>query len=131
PVLIHPELQSTLLMEMKMKFAELLKKLKSSLEGKKLAAGVIAALMSSAEAAVQLAADENAAKAICDSFDASGKQLSEQFGRQEIKLSVELPSLSSGLTADQVRALMAEETAKAEENAKKLAEQKAGNVKLL
>lgn len=131
PVLIHPELKTKLLEEIRMKHAELLKKLRSALIAKKLAEGVVASLMASAEAAVQLAADEAAAQAICDSFESTGKQLSEQFGGQEIKLSIDLPSMPAGVTLDQVKKLMADEAAASAAAAKKLAEQTATNVKLL
>lgn len=131
PVLIHPELQNTLLQEIRMKHAELLKKLRSALVAKKLAEGVIASLMSSAEAAVQLAADDAAAQAICDSFDNTGKQLAEQFGGQEIKLSIDLPTMPAGVTLDQVKKLMQDEAAAQAAAAKKLADDQAANVKLL
>ncbi|TCS35790.1 Mu-like prophage I protein [Paucimonas lemoignei] len=131
PVLIHPELQSILLQEMQMKFAELLKKLRSSLEGKKLAEGIIVALMKHAEEAVQLASDEAAAKLICDQFDTTGKQLSEQFGDREVTLSITMPQVSAGLSADQVRQLMADEAKKQADAAKVLAENRTANVKLL
>lgn len=131
PVLIHPELKATLLQELQMKHAELLRKLRSALIAKKLAEGVIATLMSSAEAAVQLAADDAAAQALCDSFDDTGKRLAEQIGGQEIKLSIDLPAMPAGVTLDQVKKLMADETAAAAAAAKKLADDTAANVKLL
>lgn len=131
PVLIHPELKTKLLQELRMKHAELLKKLRAALEAKKLAEGVIKSLMASAESAVQLAADEAAAQAICDSFENTGKQLSEQYGGQEIKLSIDLPSMPQGVTLDQVKKLMADEAEATANATKKLAEQTASNVKLL
>jgi hypothetical protein len=131
PVLIHPELKTTLLQELRMKHAEMLKKLREKLEAKKLAAVVIASLMTSAEATVQLAADEAAAQAICDGFEDTGKKLYEQYGSQEIKLSIDMPAMPAGVTMDQVRKLMADEATAAAAATKKLAEQTASNVKLL
>jgi hypothetical protein len=131
PLLISPDFQSKLLMEMNMKFAEFLKKLRAALETKKLHEAVIATLMKSAESTVQLAADEAAAQAICDSFEDTGKKLAEQYGGTEIKLSIDVPNISAGVTLDQVRKLMEDETKNAAEKAKQLTEKVAGNVKLL
>ncbi|WP_035625706.1 phage protease [Herminiimonas sp. CN] len=131
PVLIHPELQTKLLQELHIMHKNALEKLKAKLIAKKLAAGVVDSLMLAAEKAVAHVADEGAATLLLTSFEESGTQLAEQIGSQEVKLSVEVPTMNMGMNADQVRQLMADETKKAADSAKALTEKRDGNVKLL
>ncbi|WP_197481660.1 phage protease [Collimonas pratensis] len=131
PVLIHPELQTKLLQELHIMHKNALEKLKAKLAAKKLAASVVDSLMLAAEKAVAHVVDEAAATLLLNSFDDTGTKLAEQFGGQEIKLSVEVPNLTPGMNADQVRQLMADETKRAADSAKALSDKRDGNVKLL
>lgn len=131
PVLIHPELQTTLLQELHMKHAQLLAKLRKTLQEKKLAASVIESLMLAAEESVKNILEESAATILLKAFEDTGIKLAEQVGSQEIRLSIDVPAITTGLNADQVKQLMADETKRAADDAIALAEKRTGNVKLL
>jgi cell division septum initiation protein DivIVA len=131
PVLIHPELQTTLLQELHMKHAQLLAKLRKTLQEKKLAASVIESLMLAAEESVKNILEESAATILLKAFEDTGIKLAEQFGSQEIRLSIDVPAITTGMTADQVKQLMADETKRAADDARALAEKRTENVKLL
>jgi hypothetical protein len=139
PTFLHPDLQTNLLQEIETMHKMLAEKLKSMLAGiKSLSEPLRAQLLAAFENAVQPITDEAKAKELMESFAQSGKTLAEQIaaGNKEIKLSIETPSSSAaaaatGLTVDDVRKLLAEETAAKNAAAKKLAEDHASNVKLL
>ncbi|NDP59570.1 MAG: hypothetical protein GZ090_09455 [Oxalobacteraceae bacterium] len=131
PVLIHPELQTKLLQELHIMHKNALEKLKAKLLAKKLAATVVDSLMLAAATSVAHVVDEAAATVLLNSFEVAGTTLSEQVGSKEVKLSVEVPAISVGMTSEQVIALMAAENKKAADGAKVLADKRSGNVKLL
>jgi hypothetical protein len=120
PVLIHPELQTTLLQELHMKHAQLLAKLRKTLQEKKLAASVIESLMLAAEESVKNILEESAATILLKAFEDTGIKLAEQVGSQEIRLSIDVPAITTGMTADQVKQLMADETKRAADDARAL-----------
>lgn len=131
PVLLHPELQSTLLLEITTMWEKMLKELADKLGSMKLAEAVVKSLVEAARKAVSTLTDEAAAKALMASFETTGKQLAEEIGDKEIKLSIEVPNISTGMTADDVKKLMQEETNRQQAAVRKLAEKTECNVKLL
>lgn len=130
PTLMHPELQTHLLQEIHIMHKHLIAALQAAL-------GAIIALsepmrvqlLSAFETAVQPVTDEVQAKLLMESFATAGKTLGEQVaaGSREINLSV----AGGGLSVEQVKKLMADEASAQAAAAKKLAEGKDANVKLL
>lgn len=131
PTLLHPELQVTLTEEIQAMWKELLKKLTEQLRAFKLADKAVETLVAAAEKAVGGITDEAAAKSLMAAFEASGKTLAEQVGDKVVTLSINVPDLKPGLSAEDVKKLLAEETARQASEAKTLAETTAANVKLL
>lgn len=131
PTLLHPTLQSELIQEIQMKWAELIKKLSEKLSSFQLADAVVQSLVAAAERAVGNVTEEAAALALMDAFEASGKQLAAAVGERVVKLDIALPSIPTGLSAEQVKKLLAEEQARQAEATRELAEKKAANLKLL
>jgi hypothetical protein len=131
PTLLHPELQLTLTEEIQAMWKELLKQLSEKLKSFKLADAVVESLAAAAEKAVGGITVEADAKALMAAFEASGKQLAEQVGDKVVQLSIDVPALKGGLTADDVKKLMADEAARQADEARRLAEAQAGNAKLL
>ena len=138
PTLIHPELQSTLLQEIQVMHKKLSEILSAALAAiVALSEPMRVQLLTAFETAVQPVTDEVKAKLLMDAFAESGKKLGEQIdaaraaGEKDIKLSIEVPNLAGGLIADDVRKLMADETARQAEESRKFSEKRACNVKLL
>jgi hypothetical protein len=86
--------------------------------------------MLAAEESVKNILEESAATILLKAFEDTGIKLAEQVGSQEIRLSIDVPAITTGMTADQVKQLMADETKRAADDARALAES-APNVKLL
>lgn len=131
PTYLHPELQSTLLEEIHIMWKELLKQLAEKLGSFKLAEAVVKSLTEAFETAVKPITDEATAKTLMESFAESGKQLAAQIGDKVVQLAIQVPNLQAGITADDVTRMLAEARAKEADEAKKLAEANAGNLKLL
>lgn len=131
PVLIHPELQTKLLQELHIMHKKLLAILLGQLSALSLAAPVVTSLMVAAEQAVAPVTDETAATTLLNAFADAGTKLAAQIGSTEVKLSIDLPASVTGMTQDQVIALMVSENKKAIDAAKVLADQRTTNVKLL
>lgn len=138
PTLIHPELQSTLLQEIQVMHKKLSEMLSVALNAiVALSEPMRVQLLTAFETAVQPVTDDVKAKLLMDAFAESGKKLGEQIaaagaaGTKDIKLSIEIPNLTGGLTADEVKKLMADEAARQAEESRKFSEKRAGNVKLL
>lgn len=130
PVLLHPELQATLLQEIQTMWKELVKKLHDQLAALKLAEPVIQSFTDVASKALEAVSDEATAKALIESFCASGKQLAEQIGDKVAPISITMPGIK-GLTEADVTRLLAESKAAEATAAKALSEKRDGNVKLL
>jgi hypothetical protein len=131
PTFLHPDLQTNLLQEIEAMHKLLAEKLNLILAAIiTLSEPVRAQLLSAFETAVQPVTDEIKAKELMESFAAAGKKLGEEItaGNKDIKLSIAGPT---GLSAEDVRKLLAEDAAAKDAAAKKLAEGKAANVKLL
>jgi len=128
---LHPELQSTLLQEIHVMWKELLKQLSEKLGSMKLAQSVVASLMAAAEKSLQNVTDEASAKSLMGAFEDSGKQLAEAIGDKVVTLSIAVPELKAGLTATDVKKLMADEASAQAASVKQLADGKAANLKLL
>lgn len=131
PTLLHPELQTKLLTEIRAMWKELIEKLRKQLAELQLAEPVIKALAEACEKALANVADKTAAEALVASFEASGKQLAEQIGDKVIKLDIAVPEIKTGLSADDVKKLISSESERAAGEAKKLIESRAAKIKLL
>ncbi len=131
PTYLHPELQTTLLQEIKIMWKELLKQLTEKLGSLKLAEAVIKSLTDAFETAVKPVTEEVAAKALMEAFAESGKQLAAQIGDKVVQLAIQVPDIKTGLTADDVTRILAEARTKEAADAKALAEARDGNLKLL
>lgn len=134
PTFLHPALQTHLLQEIQIMHKLLAEKLKAAL------ALIIALsepmrvqLLSAFETAVQPITDEAQAKLLMEAFANSGKTLAEQVaaGNKDIKLSIDIPGIKAGLSAEDVKKLLHEEAQRLHTEKKTLAEGKAANVKLL
>lgn len=131
---LHPELQIHLLQEIEIMHKKLAEQLKVAL------AAIIALsepmrvqLLSAFETAVQPMTDEVQAKVLMESFATSGKTLADQVsaGNKDIKLSIDMTGAGVGLTATDVKKLMADEASAQAASVKQLADGKAANLKLL
>jgi hypothetical protein len=131
PILAHPEFTRKLLQETHTMWKQLLEALKAKLGSFKLADAVVLSLITAAEAAVGKVTDETAAKALMTSFETAGKQLAEQIGDKPITLSIHVPELKTGLTADDVKKLMEDQATATAAATKQLTEKLEGKVKLL
>lgn len=127
PTLLHPELESTLLQEIQTMWEKLKKLLAEKLGSLKLAEQVVASLTNAFEAAVKPLTDEAAAVALMESFVSTGKQLADQVGGQNVQLSIAAPA---GLTADDVKKILAEAETSRVAQARQLAETRENNVKV-
>lgn len=131
PTFIHPELQTTLLQEITMWKQTLLAAFAATLVSLKLAEPVAQTLTTSLTKALEPLTDEAHGKALATAFEDSAKKLSEQIGDKVIKLDISIPNISTGLSADEVKKLMQQETERIAVEQKTLAEKTANNVKLL
>lgn len=131
PIFLHPELQSQLLKEQSIMWKQKIEALQGRLGVLKLAEAVILSLVMAATKSLASVTDEAAGDAIIAAFDDSGKKLAQEIGDKNVQLSIQVPSLSGALTAEDVKKLMQEETAKQATEAKKLADQHQANIKLL
>jgi hypothetical protein len=129
PTYLHPELKSTLLQEIETMWKELIKQLAEKLGAMKLAEAVVKSLTDAFENAVKPLTEEAAAKALMEAFAESGKQLAAQIGDKPASITLSMPS--AGLTAADVTRILAEARAQEADEAKKLAEARDGNLKLL
>jgi hypothetical protein len=130
PTLLHPDLQTTLLQEISTMHKLLAEQLKAALIGIVLLSEAMRTqLLSAFETAVQPITDEVKAKALLETFAATGKTLAEGIaaGNKDIKLSIASP----GLTADDVKALMHAEAKKLHEEKLATKQGRQSNVKLL
>lgn len=110
---------------------KLIAQLMAFLTGLNLAAPVVKTLTDAFTKSVEPLTDENDAKALMESFEESGKKLAEQIGDRVVTLSIEAPTITGGLTEDQVKKLMQAETERIANEAKQLTEKRDANVKIL
>lgn len=129
PTYLHPELQSTLLQEIQTMWKELIKALAEKLGTFKLAESVVKSLTDAFETAVKPVTEEAAAKALMESFAESGKQLAAQIGDKVAPVTLSIQG--GGLTTADVAKMLAEAKEQEAKEAKQLAEQTEGNLKLL
>lgn len=116
-VAVHPKLLAELIEDMQMKWTELVKKLREQLVAKKLAEAQVEAICTAAAKALEAVTEEAQAVKLLAAFEAL-----EVPAGQAAPVNVSV----TGLTADDVRRLLAEDAA----NAKKLAESVEGKRKL-
>ncbi|MCB5187374.1 phage protease [Methylobacillus caricis] len=135
PTILHPELNTKLLQEIRTMWKELIEKLTANLGKYKLAEAVVKQLAETCETALKNVTDEAVAKALVQSFEDSGKKLAEEIGDKVIKLAIEVPNIpaagTKGLTEEQVIKLMEDRSAKATQETKKLTEARDANIKIL
>ncbi|MDD4927503.1 MAG: phage protease, partial [Methylotenera sp.] len=133
PTILHPDLQNTLLQEIQAMWKELLKQLSEKLSAMKLSAEMIKPLTDAAEKSLSSTTEKTNAEAIIAQFEAAGKTLSEQIagGAKDIKLSIDLTQPGKQLSEEDILRILATRDQTAAATAKKLAEDKAANVKLL
>jgi hypothetical protein len=134
PTFLHPDLQTHLLQEIQTMHNLLAEKLKAALALiLTLSEPMRVQLLSTFEAAVQPITDEVQAKLLMEKFAESGKQLAEQItsGSKDIKLSIDMSGIKGGITAEDVSRILSERDSSAAAAAKKLAEDRGANVKLL
>ncbi|MBZ0104653.1 MAG: phage protease [Sulfuricella denitrificans] len=129
PVLLHPELTTTLLQEISVMKDKMLKKLAALLAAKKLAQANIDTLTAAFDKALADTTDESKAELLLAEFDTIGKQLAEAVGDKATTIQLSVPSL--GMTQEDVKKLLAEESTRQAEAAKTLAEKKDANLKAL
>lgn len=105
---------------------DLLRQLKRELSAVKLNESLITQLMSAFEKAGEKLSDEATVSYLCEQFIAAGKEMAKQLADGQtpgtIKLDLNMPAAAPGLDADAVRKLMAEETARQQAEARKLAQ---------
>ncbi|MCW5624406.1 MAG: hypothetical protein KIT73_06810 [Burkholderiales bacterium] len=131
PVLMHPELQLKLSEEIRIMWKALIDALATKLKGFKLADAVVASIVLAAEKALGPVTDESAAKALVATFESTGKTLAETIGDKEVTIKLDLPTLPVGVSADDVRRILAEDATRRAAEAKTLADTTASRVKLL
>lgn len=134
PVLVHPTLQLQLTQEIHAMWKQLSDQLKATLLAVlTLSEPIRQQIFAAWETAVKPVTDEAAAKALMEHYGTLGKQLGEQLKGipGTIKLDIPAPAITAGLSADDVRKLLAEEKAAGEAAAKQLADSLAGNRKVL
>lgn len=132
PTLVDSPLQLQLSTETRTMWKKLLEELLAKLRSMKLADAVCKQLCDAAELAVGAVTEEKAATALIAHFETTGKQLAEQFGSATIKLDISgLPQGGQGLTAEQVKQVMADESRRLAEAQKATADKLEGNRKLL
>lgn len=123
-LLLHPTLLSELLHEAKTIMKKHLEQLAADLRAKKLSESAITAILKAAEQAMSGMSDEAAMKSLCESLLDGAKALLE--GSAPV-----INITGGGLSATDVKRLLAEEAASKDAAAKKLAETLDGHKKLL
>lgn len=134
PTFLHPDLQNYLLQEIQIMHKKLSIALQAALAViVQLSEPMRLQLLSAFETAVQPITDEAQAKLLMEAFANSGKTLAEQLvaGNKDIKLSIDTSGIKAGLTVEDVNRILAENATAQAAAAKKLAEGKDANVKLL
>ncbi|MBU1692288.1 MAG: phage protease [Gammaproteobacteria bacterium] len=129
PTYLHPELQSTLLEEISVMKEKMLKALRAKLEARKLAEVNINQILLAYAAALGEVTDEAKAEVLLAEFDVLGQQLFDAVG--EKPATIQLSVAGTGVTAADVTRILAESQAKVADEARKLAEGRETNVKLL
>lgn len=130
PLLISPTLLSELTQEVSIMWKTLMATLVASLQSFKLSEVTIKSMTDTAEKALAGITDEAQAKLLLASFENTGKQLAEQIGNQPATIQLSMPS-AGGLTAEDVKRLMAEESTRQADSARQLTEKRDANLKLL
>jgi phage I-like protein len=130
PILIHPELATTLAEETRMKLQELLALLKQKLQSFKLSEAAVTSLCNAYETAGKaLGDDETALKAAMAQFEAAGKTLSESADPgKPIEIKIDIPA-GKTLSESDITRILDEREQKRTDDARKLAETREQRVK--
>lgn len=132
PVLLHPELERTLLSEAKTTMNKYLKALLEALAARKLSEQAVASVKTLAETQLEGITDETQAKMLCEQLEQMAIQLSEQLSKLPANGPTPVFQLSvGGITQADVSAVVAKALAERDTAAKQLAETTEGKRKLL
>lgn len=132
PVLLHPELERTLLSEAKTTMNKYLKALLEALAARKLSEQAVASVKTLAETQLEGITDETQAKMLCEQLEQMAIQLSEQLSKLPANGPTPVFQLSvGGMTQADVSAVVAKALAERDTAAKQLAETTDGKRKLL
>jgi hypothetical protein len=129
PTYIHPTLLTELTLEVTTMWKTLIAALTAALGSFKLSESVVQSLTAAATKALESVTDEAQAKLLLASFETTGKQLADQIG--STPATIQLSMSGSGITAEDVKRLLAEETTRLAEASRQLAAKRDTNVKLL
>lgn len=127
PVYINPKIVR-LLSEEIAKMKELLEALRKKLAELKLGEGIVKQLCEAYETAAKPLGEEALQRALMEQFVTTGQDLAKQLAEAKPDATIQL-SMGSGLSAEDVKKLMAEAQAEQDKQTKKLTEAKAANVK--
>ena len=140
PTYLSERVKQFLSEDLTMNLKELMEQLRKKLSEFNLAEMVVAQLLSTYEAVATKLATPELQRTLMTEFVTQGQVIAKTLteagtGNREIKLDLSglenaVKNLGSGLSADDVRKLMAEERAEDEKRTKQLAEKRDGNVKL-
>lgn len=132
PVLLHPELLRHLTREIEESRMNRREKLRKKLLAMGLSAAVVESLLPTYDTAAKALAEDAEAdhEKLIDAFEAAGKKLAEKGAVDGVQNSPIQLSLQTGLSADDVKKLLADARAADDAHAKKLAEKKDANRKL-
>jgi Mu-like prophage I protein len=122
PTLLHPSLAKQLSEDIRIMWKEKLKQLREQLVSFKLAESVIDSLVTACEKALAAVTDESAAKALASAFETAGKQLAESIGNKPVPVQITMPAMNAGVSADDVKRILAESAAAEAVKTKQLAE---------
>ena len=129
PIFVHPTLLSELTQEVTTMWKTLIAALTAALGSFKLSESVVQSLTAAATKALESVTDEAQAKLLLASFETAGKQLADQIGAAPATIQLSMPG--TGITAEDVKRLLAEETVRQADAARQLTEKRAANVKVL
>lgn len=129
PVYVSDKIKRLLSEEITM-FKDLLDKLKVKLAGFKLSEPVIKQLCEAFEQVAKPLGEQALQLSLMEQFAATGEELAKQLAAAQPGATIQLSMSGNGLTEDQVRKLLAEAADAQAKAAKKLADDKAANVKI-
>lgn len=131
PTLMHPELQSTLLLEIFDMKNKMLAALKTKCDELKLDAGVTTQLATALGAALEPDADEKKCQEVLGQYIKLAESVSAAVGSKPAELKITVPSAGKTLSEADITRILDERATATATAAKKLMEDKAANVKLL
>lgn len=123
PTFLHPHLHAKFLQEISVNKEQMIKQLREKLAARGFSAENIDKIVATAGKQLEAITDEATIKALAESYDAIVETAVAQGAtRPGAVITLNAPAVTGGMSADQVRQLMADEAAKTAAAAKKLAE---------